>query len=253
MGFILAICALFGGAFASFGCALGFRFLKFKSLNKDILLSRSCCDKCSKKLGIGELLPIFSYIFLRAKCKKCKEKIDFHYFLFEILGSLFAIFCFLNLNKIYPIDKALLLLILLLFISSLLLALSLIDAKLFAVPNLLLYPCVLLLFAFGVTKDGLMSSLISGIIMMVGFWLIAFVTSLVKKQSVSGSADIWLILGFGFGLGVFKTAVAIYIAAILSLVFMFVTKNKKSAFIPFLSIGFCASLIFEDSIKSAIF
>jgi leader peptidase (prepilin peptidase)/N-methyltransferase len=46
---------------------------------------RSMCASCMKKLNAFELVPIFSYLFLRGKCSNCKQKIPSKLFFGEIL------------------------------------------------------------------------------------------------------------------------------------------------------------------------
>ncbi len=54
-------------------------------------MGRSFCPACKHELSWLDLFPIFSYLFLRAKCRYCKKKIAFQYFFMEILtGSIFA-------------------------------------------------------------------------------------------------------------------------------------------------------------------
>lgn len=54
---------------------------------KKISKGRSFCPSCKKKLGISDLFPIFSFIFLRGKCRYCNKKISWHYFVSEILTA----------------------------------------------------------------------------------------------------------------------------------------------------------------------
>ncbi len=52
---------------------------------------RSACMSCSTQLAWYELVPIFSYLFLRGKCRTCKEKISKQYvFVESITAILFA-------------------------------------------------------------------------------------------------------------------------------------------------------------------
>lgn len=61
----------------------------------DITHTHSFCPKCGHKLGFFELIPVWSYIFLGAKCKNCKEKIRPRYFILEILsGIVFIVIAF---------------------------------------------------------------------------------------------------------------------------------------------------------------
>ena len=44
--------------------------------NQEIVKTPSHCDNCGAKLNIWENIPLFSYIFLRGRCSKCKAKIS---------------------------------------------------------------------------------------------------------------------------------------------------------------------------------
>jgi len=58
-----------------------------KSLN-----GRSECPNCHKKLTWYELIPVLSFLFLKGKCKKCKQNISWQYPLVEIVsGTLFLL------------------------------------------------------------------------------------------------------------------------------------------------------------------
>jgi len=55
------------------------------------LKGRSFCFSCGKHLKWHELVPLFSYLFLRGHCSGCKSAISPQYFLVELLtGVLFA-------------------------------------------------------------------------------------------------------------------------------------------------------------------
>ena len=53
---------------------------------------RSCCDNCKKTLTFFELIPIFSCIILRGRCKRCGYKFGYTHAISEaIYGVQFAI------------------------------------------------------------------------------------------------------------------------------------------------------------------
>lgn len=53
--------------------------------------ARSMCPDCKHNLGPTELVPIFSYIFQRGKCKNCKKRVSWKYPAIEIAtGVMFA-------------------------------------------------------------------------------------------------------------------------------------------------------------------
>lgn len=74
---------------------------------QDITHTHSYCPNCGNKLGFFELIPVLSYIFLRGKCKRCKQRIRIRYLILEILsGILFVLFA-LGLNlSIYNLTPA---------------------------------------------------------------------------------------------------------------------------------------------------
>lgn len=64
-------------------------------LKQDITHTRSYCPKCNHRLEFLDLIPIFSYIFLRGRCRYCKEPIRIRYFLLELLSrNYFFITCY---------------------------------------------------------------------------------------------------------------------------------------------------------------
>lgn len=62
-------------------------------IGENITYKQSFCPNCKHKLGIWDLIPIFSYVFLGGKCRYCKQPIKIRYLLFEVLsGFVFLLF-----------------------------------------------------------------------------------------------------------------------------------------------------------------
>ena len=60
---------------------------------EDITHTRSYCPHCNHKLSFWDMIPLFSYIFLRGRCRYCKEKIRPRYFILELCsGLVFGLF-----------------------------------------------------------------------------------------------------------------------------------------------------------------
>ena len=81
-------------------------------LGLNITHEHSFCPNCNHKLGILDLFPVFSYIFLGGKCRYCKKKIKPRYCILEILSGLTFLLFAISLNiDIYnlEIEKVLLL------------------------------------------------------------------------------------------------------------------------------------------------
>ena len=77
-----------GTCLGSFYNVLGLRLPNKESIVKP----RSHCPNCGHQLSWKELIPIISYLFLRGKCKHCKESISMLYpFNEAFCGILFAV------------------------------------------------------------------------------------------------------------------------------------------------------------------
>ena len=85
--------AIFGAVLGSFACCQAWR-IRLKSEGKQ-MGNRSVCLHCGHRLSRLELIPIFSWLFLGGKCKKCKAKIGLMEFFSEItMALIFASFSF---------------------------------------------------------------------------------------------------------------------------------------------------------------
>ena len=85
--------AIFGAILGSFACCQAWRIRLHSEGRK--LVNRSVCLHCGHRLGRLELIPIFSWLFLGGKCKKCKTKIGLIEIFSEIMMALiFASFSF---------------------------------------------------------------------------------------------------------------------------------------------------------------
>lgn len=65
---------------------------------EDITHTRSYCPKCNHKLSFWDMLPLFSYIFLKGKCRYCKEKIRPRYFILELCSGIVFVLFALSIN-----------------------------------------------------------------------------------------------------------------------------------------------------------
>ena len=48
-------------------------------INKTFFKGRSFCPACHHQLNFFDLIPVLSFIFLKAKCSYCEAKITFQY------------------------------------------------------------------------------------------------------------------------------------------------------------------------------
>lgn len=48
---------------------------------------RSRCDACGVRLGVGELVPVVSFLWLRGRCRRCGAAIDRRHLAIEVAGG----------------------------------------------------------------------------------------------------------------------------------------------------------------------
>ena len=82
---------IIGTIFGSFYNVVGYRITKGES----IVSPPSHCPNCNHKLGFLDLIPIFSYIFSKGKCRYCKEKIKPFYLVFELITGLLFLLAYI--------------------------------------------------------------------------------------------------------------------------------------------------------------
>lgn len=85
--------ALFGFIFGAFGLIIG-SFLNVVVLRKGVasLEGRSKCSSCGTMLRAFDLVPVFSWLFLRGRCRYCGSRISIQYPIVEATTAiLFAL------------------------------------------------------------------------------------------------------------------------------------------------------------------
>lgn len=92
--YVYTIIFIMGTLFGSFYTLAVYRI----PLHKDMTHEHSFCPNCNHKLGILDLIPILSYIFLGGKCRYCSQKIRIRYLLLEILSGIVFILLFSSMK-----------------------------------------------------------------------------------------------------------------------------------------------------------
>ena len=93
---ILFIIMIFfiGTVFGSFFTLAVYRI----PLGKNITHERSFCPNCEHRLEFKDLIPIFSYIFLKGKCRYCGQKVRPRYLILEILSGIVFVFAYISVK-----------------------------------------------------------------------------------------------------------------------------------------------------------
>lgn len=79
----LVAAALLGAIGGSFLNALSFRL----GTGRSVMRGRSRCMRCGHTLGALDLVPVFSWLFLRGRCRYCQSAISAQYPLVELAAA----------------------------------------------------------------------------------------------------------------------------------------------------------------------
>jgi len=227
MNLLIIICLfILGTIFGSFYNVVGYRIPKGESL----LYPPSHCTKCNHKLGPLELIPIFSFLLLGGKCRKCKDKISWFYPLFEFSsGVLFAISYLvfgISLECLYSI----------VFVSMLLI-LIISDYQTMIIPDsvLIVSSALLIIIKFFMTNIEVVGiSLLHALASFIFMLLLKLLGDFLFKKESMGGGDIKLLAVFGFVLGFPMSVVTVFLSAFIALpISLIILKLKKTHEIPY--------------------
>lgn len=208
---------------------------------------RSKCFSCGHTLSSADLVPLFSYIFLRGRCRYCKSRISPQYFVVELFSALIllAVAYAIRADLFFGWQQ----LLMLVFASGFflcLLAISVYDMRHKMIPDgMLLGAGVFALANFAVVtsllgSDNLLLTivfrLLSGVALALPFFLVWFFS----KGRWMGFAD-WKLafvvgLFLGFDIGLSAVILAFWIGAFTAVSFIFLGRfDWFGRIMPFIS------------------
>ena len=245
----IAFIFVFGLVLGSFYNVVGYRLPNEMS----IAFPASHCPKCNHKLRFYELVPVFSYLFLKGKCKKCKSKISIMYPIFELITGLLFVVSYLvfgfNIKFFVSI----------VFISVLI-VISISDLKYYIIPDeVLIVGAVLIVVLYiintYVNNLSVFIGIIKPILNALGSFIFLYVFKVLGdmffKKECLGGGDVKLMclvgLVIGFDMSIVTIFLAAFIALPLSVVSLIKNDNNVLPFGPYLSIA--ASILFLTNIN----
>ncbi len=216
--------------------------------NKGFIKGRSYCDHCKKKLGVFDLVPLFSFLILQGKCRCCKKKISLYYPIVECVTAVLFVAAFYFLSSTsYHLSS----IIYHLFIVSSLLAIFFIDLKYGIIPDKIVYPAIALSLGYLLlTSQDIVPYLLSALGAFVFFLMLLILTS----GKGMGWGDVKFVILMGLLLGFPGIVVGLYLAfltgAVVGVILILWRKKKLKGstipFGPFLVLGTILSLFYSD-------
>jgi leader peptidase (prepilin peptidase)/N-methyltransferase len=230
--FWLILSALFGLAVGSFLNVVIWRV----PLNISVIKGGSVCPKCREEIKSKENIPLFSYIFLKGKCKNCKAKISMQYPIIEFITSIVWVITTWRVGlHLYTLGF--------LILFSGFIALSVIDIQTKLLPNKIVYPLsftfVGMITAWAIATSNyevLRNCFIAGLVYF--FFLFAIWFSSNGKAMGYGDVRLSFVLGFamgfyGFMLSYMGMLLSFMIGAVVGILIAVVTNSGRKMKIPF--------------------
>lgn len=242
MEFILAsYLFIFGLMFGSFFNVVGLRV----PVGESIIFPRSHCPSCKHTLRPLELVPFFSFLFLKGKCKNCGNHISFIYPFVEVTTA--VLFMMSALFVGWTLE-----LLISLTLMSLLMIILVSDIHYMIIPDkvLLFFGLPLFIMRLFIPNEVWWNAIVGGI---VGFSLLFFIAIISRGGMGGGDIKLFAVLGIVLGwkgvlLAFFLSTFFGAIFGVIGLAIGKVQRGKPIPFGPFIVLGTIITYFFENDI-----
>lgn len=209
------------GSFAS--------FLTYRITSDASVTARdSMCTSCKHKLSFLDLVPLFSWLALRGKCRYCKAQIGCRYPLIEFSAALFSLYLYvifgLSLNNLF------------LFLTFFLLFISIItDLEHYIIPESIQILLIFSASCYGFYNNYTITEILLQPLIALAFGLIIKYGFLyIRKKDGLGLADITLFYVVTIFLGIQNFLMLLFLSGVIGVLFGLIwTKVTKSKYFPF--------------------
>ncbi|MBQ1411303.1 MAG: prepilin peptidase [Oscillospiraceae bacterium] len=244
LAYSCTVAGVLGAVMGSFlNCAAG-RMAK----DEPFIKGRSHCPACGHVLETADLVPVFSWLFLKGKCRHCGVKISPRYLCTELLFAAISIVCLLYFDLTVLCLRNWVML-------CCLFCLSLVDFESRIIPN------GTLLFAAGAwvvaepflfenwTKT--LAHVGTSLVISGGLLLISMVMDRVLKRESLGGGDVKLFAVVGLYLGLLSSMFMLILSCVLGLAVNLPRQKGSSEpfpFGPWIAIATAIMLFFGDKL-----
>ena len=222
----LIIFFILGLHIGSFLAVIAIRTPKHESF----LTGHSRCDNCNHELKFLEMIPVFSYVIQRGRCRHCGEKISSLLPIVELLtGCLFALSFYLfgfNYNLFIALG-----------IVALFIIVLVADIIYMIIPDQVIVFFSIYFIGLQFLNVGFLDTLyhiLTGILLFTLMYLIMLAGNKLFKKESMGGADIKLMFIFGLLLDPLMGCVSIFLGSFIALpVSLYLLHSKHEHIIPF--------------------
>ena len=202
--------------------------------SSDNIFSRSKCDYCGHILSATDLIPLFSYLFLKGRCRYCNKRLSITYPLSELFTALVY---FLFVYKYGLTVKTLMYLILV----SIMIFVSIKDIKEMIIPDLAVILGIINYLMYSTDRaSGIINSFTIGTMIL----FLKILMEKIYKKEMMGFGDIKLIYMLGLYTSVYNSLLALLLASICGLVLIVYTKKDIFPFGECICLAYIAVFLF---------
>ena len=216
---------IYGLLLGSFYNVVGYRIPN----NMSIVKPGSFCPKCHHSLKWYELIPVFSFLIQKGKCRKCGCKISLFYPTIELTTGILFLVSYLIFGFTMEFVIALL-------IVSFLVIVIVSDFSYLIIPDevTIFFVIVSVLLHFYLGWQGALKSLIGGVFLFSVMYLIMLLGNKLFHEESLGGGDVKLMMFIGSILSPVNGLFEIFLASCLASPFAIISYfSKKSRIIPF--------------------
>lgn len=222
--YVLVLAFLCGACAGSFVNCAAERY----AAKQSIFRGRSHCPVCGHTLGILDLFPIFSYIFLRGKCRHCGAKIPVRCLLTELCGGLLFLTAAMRFGVSFQTLEYCLL-------FAALFAVALIDFDTMEIPDGIhlfgIFVFLVFLPAYPSPQERLMEGVLGALVFGGGMLAVSLIMDAILKRDSLGGGDIKLFAVLGLFNGVWRGLFHLIISCLTGIL-VYVLARQKNEF-PF--------------------
>lgn len=219
---------------------------------RNIAFPPSQCDDCGTPLKWFDMIPVFSYLFYRGKCRYCHAPLSIRYPMVEAFNGLLYVGLYCLYGFSYPF-------FLLAITLSVLLIIAVVDYE----TQLIAESLMAILFGVGllyrilnifVAKNPWITELKEGGLgLLIGGGILLLI--LILSKGGMGDGDVFLMGALGLMIGIEKTFLTLFLSFIFGafisvFLLLFKKKTRKDAipFGPFIALAFGVTVFFGDSL-----
>ena len=221
--------------------------------NESFVKGRSYCESCKHTLSGWDLVPLFSFLYLRGKCRYCHTGLSLKYPLLEGITGLLYVLTYLSFyQNLYLVVFGI-------AVINALIIIFFIDLYKGIIPFVIILPMIILTAVYGLLFLSPSENIMHFASALVSF-LLFFGLFVGTKGRGMGFGDVVYAFFLGLLLGFPNTILALYIAfltgAFISLILILLRRKKLRGstipFGPFLVTGTFIAFLWGDLITNYI-